>query len=309
MSVPDQTSVTIGPVSDGLEKALRLAFARWSAAACRQYVRTYRARIRSGEVDRQGLLVAHRGGRLIGAVLCQPQVGRTALLWPPGTVPEEPEATARQLLAAACHWLAGQGVRVAHALLETVSRADDVLLRAEGFEPLATLLYLVCTEADFPTQCPSQPLAFEPYTEAKRERLYRLLEATYEQTLDCPKLNGLRSMEDVLAGYRATGVFAPERWLIVRHQGQDVGCLLLADHPREEHWELVYMGLVAWARGRGWGRGIVRYAQWLTRRAGRPRLLLAVDAANRPAVAIYAGTGFQAWDRRRIYLKVFSAAG
>jgi RimJ/RimL family protein N-acetyltransferase len=32
---------------------------------------------------------------------------------------------------------------------------------------------------------------------------------------------------------------------------------------------------------------------------------LAVDAANEPAIAAYAAAGFQAWDRRRVYLRVF----
>ena len=39
--------------------------------------------------------------------------------------------------------------------------------------------------------------------------------------------------------------------------------LLLADHPKARHWELMYMGLVPEVRGRGWGRQIARYAQWL----------------------------------------------
>jgi GNAT superfamily N-acetyltransferase len=116
-------------------------------------------------------------------------------------------------------------------------------------------------------------------------------------------------MEDVLAGYQATGCFAPERWLIVRSGGQDVGCLLLADHPRDGNWELVYMGLVPLSRGRGWGREIVRYAQWLTAQAKRPRLVVAVDDANHPALQVYAVKGFRAWDRRRVYVKVLGSAG
>jgi ribosomal protein S18 acetylase RimI-like enzyme len=80
----------------------------------------------------------------------------------------------------------------------------------------------------------------------------------------------------------------------------------LADHPQEENWELVYMGLVPSARGNGWGREVVRHAQWLTRQAGRPRLVLAVDAANHPAVAMYTCAGFRAWGRRRVYLKALA---
>jgi ribosomal protein S18 acetylase RimI-like enzyme len=206
-------------------------------------------------------------------------------------------------------------------ILEKVSRADNTLLRDAAFQPMATLLYLMCLESDLPADCPFGPLEFNPFDAAGpgtvrdhpgdgarvaqdgRDRLAQLVEATYADTLDCPMLNGLRGMEDVLAGYETTGVFDPRRWLIVRHQDCDVGCLLLADHPQHDNWELVYMGLVPSARGNGWGRAIVRHAQWLTGQAGRQRLVLAVDAANHPAVAMYTCEGFRAFGRRRVYLK------
>ncbi len=135
------------------------------------------------------------------------------------------------------------------------------------------------------------------------------MDRTYEGTLDCPRLNGVRSTEDVLATYRRSGEFDPARWFLVRLEEQDVGCLLLADHPRNEQWELIYVGLVPSARGRGLGRQLVRHAQWLVRQAGRRRLVLSVDAANGPAIGLYASEGFVAWDRRGIYLHLFTDEG
>ena len=105
------------------------------------------------------------------------------------------------------------------------------------------------------------------------------------------------------------GAFAPDQWLIVRHQGRDVGCLLLADHPEPGNRELVYMGLVPAVRGHGWGSHITQHAQWLARQAGRPRLVLAVDAANGPAIRVYESLGFRAWDRKSVYLRVFEPEG
>ena len=182
---------------------------------------------------------------------------------------------------------------------------DGTVLSAEGFEPLADLLYLVSPDERFPPSRPAGRLEFESYSPASHGRMARVIEATYEETLDCPRLNGVREIDDVMVGYRATGVFAPARWLLVRHQGEDVGCLLLADHPQQENWELVYMGLVPSARGNGWGNEITQYAQWLTRQAGRPRLVLAVDATNAPAIRVYSSLGFHPWDRRSVYLKIF----
>jgi len=263
----------------------------------------------SSPLAAEGLLGAYRSGRLVGAVFSQLQPGKTALVWPPRTLAGEPATTDEKLLQAACEWLGRRGVRVAQILLQPDYPTDETTWRRVGFEPLADLLYLVSQESRFPTCLPKGPLTFEAYSAANHERLARVVEATYQQTLDCPGLDDVREIEDVLDGYRATGVFDPSRWLIVRHDGRDVGCLLLADHPEHGNWELVYMGVVASLRGHGWGMDIARHAQGLTRQAGRPRLVLAVDAENRPAIAMYAAVGFETWDRRRAYSKVFGGSG
>ena len=232
----------------------------------------------------------------------------TALVWPPRLVSGEPGTTAERLLAAMADYLARERICIAYALLEPGMEDDAPRLRGVGFEPIAELLYLFCPEERLPVSPSAGPVRFESYCRANHERFARVVEATYEETLDCPRLNGLRRIDDVLAGYRATGVFSPGRWLLVRRQNEDVGCLLLADHPGQESCELVYMGLVPAARGSGWGKDVARHAQWLTRDAGRRRLVLAVDSANGPAIRTYAMLGFEAWDRRNVYLRVIDDA-
>jgi len=257
------------------------------------------------EIASEGLLIADRGGRLVGVVLSQLHPGRAAQVWPPRLVTGEPASTGAGLLSAAADWLQQQDVRVAQALLPPGDPPPASTWTAAGFGQLGELLYLVAEEGCFPTRPPQSPLQFEPYTPAAHGRLLRVVEATYQETLDCPQLNGVRDTEGVVAGYRATGSFEASRWLIVRHGGEDVGCLLLADHPPHENIELVYMGVVTSSRGQGWGIEIARQAQWLTRQAGRPRLVLAVDAANQPGIRMYAAVGFEAWDTRTAYLRVF----
>jgi ribosomal protein S18 acetylase RimI-like enzyme len=283
---------------------LELVFGHLLEDDRRRQVETALAAALSGEASLDGLLGAHRGGRLVGGVLSQIQPGKTAAVWLPRTVRWEGETTASKLLAAACDWLSQHDLCTAQILAETCTASEAAMLRQWGFDPLADLLYLVSQEDEFPHSAPLTLLEFQSYSESNHDRLARVVEATYEQTLDCPRLGGVRDIEDVLAGYRGTGVFNPGRWLIVRHRGVDVGCLLLADHPQHENYELVYMGVTATARGRGWGTEITRYAQWLTRRAGRPRLVLAVDAANQPAIRMYAAAGFQAFERRSVFLKL-----
>jgi mycothiol synthase len=300
--------VSIGLVLAGAnEEVLKLAFSGLPAASAAECRETLLGTDASGVRSMEGLWEARRGRRLVGALASQIQPGRIAVLWPPRTLSTEPLATAEMLLAAASDGLAARGAQIAHVILKRVSRADNTLLRGAGFQPTATLLFLMAPESELPTDPPPGPLEFEPYQASKRDRLAQIVDATYQDTLDCPAMNGLRTLEDILVGYEATGQFAPERWLIVRHHERDIGCLLLADHPQHDNWELVYMGLVPSARGNGWGKAVVRHAQWLTRQAGRRRLVLAVDAANHPAVAMYTWVGFRAWDRRRVYLKSLAA--
>lgn len=286
---------------------LRLVFSRLGHQKAADYVEMLLPGVRSGEISTEGLLEARRRGRTVGAVFAQVQPGGTAVVWPPRLLPAEPQETAARLLESLCQWMTVKKVRVASALLDRVEPAEDAVLRQAGFAPLSTLLYLVSEESEFPRSMPDSPLEFLSLSTTHDDRLASIIQASYEGSLDCPGLDGLRSLDEILLGYRDSGDYAPERWFLVRHAGQDVGCLLLNDHPREEHWELVYVGLAPSARGHGWGKQMVRFGQWMTRQAGRLRLVVAVDSANRPAVEMYTASGFRAWEQRHVYFRVFGS--
>jgi ribosomal protein S18 acetylase RimI-like enzyme len=200
--------------------------------------------------------------------------------------------------------LDGAAIGMAQVLLPTRDEPDVPLVESFGFSHLAELLYLTCESARFPVEpLIDGELQFVPYEERERQRLRNLIEQTYVDSLDCPALNGARSIDEVIDGYQATGFFRPENWQFVRHEGNDMGVLVLADHPAARHWELVYMGLVPQARGHGWGRQITQHAQSLARHANVDRIVLAVDAANSPALAMYRAAGFEMWDRRNVYVR------
>ena len=129
------------------------------------------------------------------------------------------------------------------------------------------------------------------------------MERTYVDSLDCVGLDGVRPIADVLVGYRETGRYRPDWWLIATHAGQDVGCVLLADHPEHDQCELMYLGMVPEVRGRGWGVEATRHVQWMMRGIARERMVLAVDDNNWPAQGVYSITGFDVWDRRCVYVR------
>lgn len=301
-TAPSDDLVIESPPQAEHAAALELVFSRWEPEQRAAQVAAARVGIESGAIPRDGLIVAWRGARMVAAGLFQLQPGRAATVCPARTVPDEDPSTAERVLIEVLKGLARHPVRLAYAIVDGVANNDERLLRACGFDRLAALLYLVCPADRFPSSIPHSLLAFDPCGPAQQERLRHVVAATYEDTLDCPALNGIREIGDVLEGYGVSEA-DPALLLVVRSGPDDVGCLLLADYPDFGNLELAYMGLVKGARGRGWGRLIVAHAKWLAAQLGRERLVVAVDETNGPAMAMYELAGFDAWDRRVCYFK------
>lgn len=253
---------------------------------------------------RGSLLVSHRGEQLTGAALGIVQPGRAAVVYPPRLVVGEVEAAADGLLAELSRQIDLLGVEVSQALVDPSDLLDGGRLTRSGYEHACTLCYLVSNARDFPQAPPEPSLIFKPWRTADAARLERLVEATYTGTLDCPQLNGVRHVSDVLAGYRGTEPGRRGSWFVVQNGEADVGCLLLADHWTTDQYELMYMGVTPTYRGRALGGQIVRQAQWLTRQADRKQLVLAVDAANFPAISMYRDCGFTEFAQRSVYLRL-----
>ncbi len=252
--------------------------------------------------------VALSGERLLNTAWGQPQPGNTALFWPPQMAPQEEDAeTAHRLTEAVMASIDAAGIEMTQVLLHARDTPEVELLEKAQFWYLADLLYLVWEVPPSPAPRLSPLLSClqcEAYRESQNSRLMELIEQTYEGTQDCPALNNVRQMQDVLQGYQETGHFNPLMWYFVREGNQDVGVLLLAEHPESLHWELVYMGLVPRARGKQWGKQITQHAQWLAQQAKAQRMVLAVDAANGPALGMYRALGFTPWDRRIAFVRL-----
>ncbi|MCA9280613.1 MAG: GNAT family N-acetyltransferase [Phycisphaerales bacterium] len=124
------------------------------------------------------------------------------------------------------------------------------------------------------------------------------LERTYEGTLDCPDLCGMRDPHDVVASHRATGIFDPNLWWLVDYRGSCEGVLLFNPCPAQSTVELVYIGLAPALRGRGLSRKLMELG--LSAISGRleREVSCAVDLRNRPALRLYESFGFKETSRR-----------
>lgn len=180
---------------------------------------------------------------------------------------------------------------------------------AAAFAPLATLDYLARRtprrgEAPAPTLPPD--VTISPWRRddpRQRLELGELLDRTYESTLDCPGLCGLRDTDDILEGHLAGGRYEPGLWLIARVQDEAAGALLMSVGHSGDELELVYLGIASTRRGRGLGRLMLAFG--LSQLAGRRerRICLAVDRANAPAVRLYTSAGFVAVGSRMALIR------
>jgi ribosomal protein S18 acetylase RimI-like enzyme len=237
--------------------------------------------------------------------ILQIRPGKVAALFPPIIAASEPDAAAEASIRDAICFAQKNGVKLLQSLVHPGNEQAARWLTSCGFSHVSEVLYLVCRKFKaLATDVPSklQFVALDETSEMQN-RLSDLVLCTYEGSLDCPQLNGVRFVDDVLASYRAVGRYNPQRWLIAERENAGVGCILLAEHPEQRELEIVYMGVVPEFRGQRFGFELVRHAQILARNASVERLSLAVDAKNRPALSIYFAAGFEVAVKHRLFLQ------
>ncbi|MBY0227685.1 MAG: GNAT family N-acetyltransferase [Gemmataceae bacterium] len=252
----------------------------------------------SGAIDSDGLLVLPSGA----AIMASPVAGAGGILWPPSPCSDH---EASLLVEAAVAWLRSRGARVAQSLAEPALAGRGLHLLANGFALATTLLNLfhpLFLTGEMMRE--GVPLRLDPY-DPRRPRLFHdTLEATYEGSLDCPELNGVRTVEEVIEGHLAQGRFDPAAWWLVHHRDEPAGVVIQCDHDATEERELAYIGIVPACRRLGLGRELMVRAIGETRAAGMSKLVLSVDERNRPAWALYDALGFEEASRHHVYLRV-----
>jgi ribosomal protein S18 acetylase RimI-like enzyme len=291
------------PASD--KEALALAAQAWPDAERAGYWQAIRNLARSGEADRAVLLAVRQNGRLLAAQVAQVLPGNVAVVWLPQFQLADAADQAKWnglLFEHLKHELQQAGAQMAQGLVNLEDESSARSFFGGGFSKAADLLYRAA-EVNGAIERTTLPFALEPYSPRDENRWLELIDRTYAGTLDCPPIDGLRKTEDVVEGYRAVGEFRPELWHIAVHNGSDVGCLLVNLHPDVAHAEIVYVAVVPEARGRGFGLALTRHALWLARQSKSERVVLAVDAANQPAVRLYTDAGFVVFDRRAVWIQ------
>lgn len=258
-------------------------------------------------------------GRSVRQVcLAVPGAGRTATMFTstPGDGAQAAELGA--VISAVCG--ATTGSCLAQALLEPVEALAMEAFAHAGFERLAELAYLrrptPSVSAARRAAEPTLPVdvALRPLAPSDEPTLTDVLDRTYIDTLDCPRLCDLRSTDEVLESHRAAGKFDPGMWwmidVVADGARRTEGVMLFNACPTQNAIELVYLGLAPALRGRGLAQPILEFGiRQCGLRAGTMRTITcAVDKQNAPAIRLYERTGFRESALRIAYVRRTSGA-
>ncbi len=300
----------VGPARpEELEPALRLLFQWYPPETAEGKVRRALALVEAGDIPRDGVLVAQHYGALRGAMVCVPLPGAGGLVWPPRATGDDAAAVEDSLVHEALARLRRGGAKLVEALLLVSERPLGEPLLRNGFDLITRLVYLrrplAPSDAEPDGTPPGPSLTYLAYSDATREVFHETLLRSYEGTQDCPELNGVREVAEVIAGHKAQGVFDPTRWWLALAGGSPAGVLILTEVADWASWDVAYVGVVPEARGRGVGASLMRRALAAAAASQALQLTLAVDARNETAQHLYARLGFEPFDERDVYLAVF----
>jgi ribosomal protein S18 acetylase RimI-like enzyme len=289
--------------------AFRLVFQHLTGAEREARISNALRFLRQGELDPAGIIVVRGDTGLLGAMVCVPVAGASALVWPPQAVPGSRRRQVEDLLLSyAVAWLRRRGAKLAQALLSTSEIGLAEPLERNGFAHITGLWYLRHDLSRLPPSPPEPTrLTLQTYTSCDQARFHQTLLETYEGTFDCPEVNGVRDLKEILEGHRSQGQFDSNRWWLAADGDQAVGVLLMTQISEWQGWDVSYFGVVPRARRRGIGSAIMRKGLLEAQSARATQLTLAVDMRNVPATKLYSQLGFERFDTREVYLAIWNS--
>lgn len=258
---------------------------------------------KSQERTRHEVFHFERNGEMIGGCFAMLRPDGTVLAIQPAVLPTEPESSLRLVYETLLEYAVESQARLVMVLVDYQQSADESLLAASGFEKVSELLNLNAERTVFPDDRPTGRLRFVPYENGRWPEMVALVEKTYENTLDFPRLTGIVPAEDILLGYQECHDFDPSLWFFIEFDSTIVGALLLTRIENSEHLELTYVGLLTPFRGLGFAREIVRFTQFVAQTRECSHVLVSVDAANIPALSCYLHNDFHIHDQKEIFVR------
>jgi len=293
---------------------LSLAGARQSGVQLERQVTNFIEYARRLSLDPTRSWLIRADGRAIASCICLESPGRTAMLFVTPVGVAGSDRGVIDLVRHAAVEEEDRGIRLLQVVLPVDDSATQAALGSAGFCELAILEYLECPISSLGASEPVRAIQsgegadyeWITYDVRHHREFADLVLATYDGSLDCPGLAGLREIDDVIAGHKSSGLFVADRWVLLRRDGVAIACVLLVESPLRPTIEIVYTGVHPEYRGLGVGAYAVRYGLWLGERGGFTAVTLAVDSANHPARRVYESLGFRPGTTRRAMIHMMT---
>jgi ribosomal protein S18 acetylase RimI-like enzyme len=289
-----------------IESAIRLILATPAGLGADAQVLDFVSFCVERKIDTSGTWIAIHRGRIVWSMLPVLSPGNTMLLFTPQVLfSQTPQLAISRICDELCAHHSMRGIQLAQMLIDPEHRPIIDAYRHAGFDELAELVYLqrIVKSRRFPAPEVPANLTFATYSSTTHTHFAEVIQRSYENSQDCPGLNGLRTIDDVILGHQATGDFDPALWFVLYDQASPIAVLLLARLPQSQTIELVYLGLAPTARGKGFGNLLMHHALAIASNEGRNDLTLAVDSRNKPALQLYFRHGLRRIGARAAMLR------
>lgn len=289
---------------DQLQQALTHLLSYPGHVADARQVASFQQSAAARKLDLTRMRIATREQQVLYALCPVPLPGRTVMLLSGTPADPQQREAADVLLQQVIADYAQTNNVLLQVLVDPEDTAQIAMYRTAGFTQLAELIYLECPGRLLEYRLPQDDWQLLIYTPQRHELFAQAILASYEQTLDCPKLSGLRPIEDVITGHKAAGEFEPRNWMVLMHGQVPSGVLILSRVPASDALELTYVGLAPFARGHGLASELLKLAIHRTAELGCSRLTTAADSQNRPALTMYVRAGMRRVGSRLALIRV-----
>ncbi len=140
------------------------------------------------------------------------------------------------------------------------------------------------------------------FTDTPENEFENIIWATYENSLDCPEITGLRTKREILIGHKYSGDFTPRFWKILQCDNKNAGIILLNQSVEQsDRLDLIYMGIVPEFRGRKLAKTMLTRTMIQAKNNAKTKMCLAVDSRNIPAINLYRKLGFCTIQRQKVF--------
>ena len=239
-------------------------------------------------------------------ILSNPGATATFLASPPENAGEV-DSTKSLIKEGLCSLVKAKTTTIAQTLIGV---QDTLLAKAftnAGFTKLAILTFM--EQHRVPNQkSDNEGVTFRRITKKDDKLLGHLLNETYIDSLDCPKIHGAREVQQIIDGHRSGTDENSQEWAIAELENKPSGVILLNSIQQDNSIELCYIGVAPFARGAGLGNALMQHAAEQTKKLACQRVILAVDSKNTPAIQLYKKWNFFEKSKRLTFIHKLSTS-